>query len=802
MVMISKEIPETMISTDLKIAFRNIKRNKVTSTISILGLGIGLASIILLLALIIYETSFDKFIPGYQNVYRATLDQRSYTPFPLGENLKKDFPAVKDFFRINQLSDFELRNAKDELVKERFFAFADPSIFKILGIKMIAGNPASSISEVCISESMAKKYFGETSPIGSILKIKFVSKFTPLTVTGVYKDFPSNSTLFSEFITDIKLTPKMFSEVMQNNWGEYGNYIQDYLTWDNPAFYTYVALDKNADKKVLISEMQKYTELLKHDETKKIKFNLQPVSDIYLNYGGVVSGYEFARIGNNSQLKYYWSIALLILLISVTNYIFLTRASTTDRLKEIGARKVLGASHHNIRRQIILESTLITLLSLIPVSLVIDPGISFINSTLNRNLSKDVFFNPVMWVTLIFIVLFIGIVSGLSIGYKVAKIPSTTLLKGRTSEKMSTGIWDYSFLVFHFSLYIILVVTVLIITKQINYSLTNNKGLNPKNILISQLNSNGLKSSFQSICAEMEKVPGVEKVAGASDIPPMDYFIPISLAAMPGDDKPMKLDGVMIGEGMTNLLSIELIQGSDFSTWNSAPQLLFNESAAKKYNIKSGDLVQGLHVQGIVRDFSAHTFHTQIQPMVLVQQNPLKMRQIAIKTNGTNDKAIIKKLGELYNQIDPNEIFETRQLTDLITDFYSDDKNEAKLVEAFSFLAAILAIMGLFGIALISIARKTKQIGLRKVNGATVFEILYLLNKGFIKWVLISILIGIPASYYIAVSWQAKFAYKTGIVSWVFILAGLSAILIAIITVSGQSWRAATRNPVEALRYE
>jgi putative ABC transport system permease protein len=791
-----------MISTDLKIAVRNIKRNIVTSTISILGLGIGLASIILLLALIIYETSFDKFIPDYQNVYRATLDQRSYTPYPLGEEMKKDFPVVKDFFRINQYSDFELRNTKDELVKERFLAFADQSIFKILGIKMISGTPANSISEVAISESMAKKYFGTSSPLGAVLKIKFVTQFTPLTITGVYKTFPSNSTLFPEFIADIKLTPKMFTEVMQNRWGEYGNYITDYLTWNNPSFYTYMVLDKNADKKVLISEMQKYIELLKHDETKKIKFSLQPVSDIYLNYGGVVSGYEFARIGNNSQLKYYWLIAMLILLISVTNYIFLTRASTTDRLKEIGARKVLGASHNNIRRQIILESTLITLMSLIPVSFVVDPGISFINSTLNRNLSKDVFLNPVMWMFLIFIVLFIGVVSVLSIGNKVAKIPSTTLLKGRTSEKTKTGIWDYSFLVFHFSLYIVLVVTVLIITMQINYSLTTNKGLNPKNIIISELNSNGLKSSFQSICSEMEKVPGVEKVAGASDIPPMDYFNPVSLAAMSGDEKPMKLDGIMIGEGITDLLSLELIEGTSFTTWNSIPQLLFNESAAKKYNIKAGDLVQGLHVQGIVRDFSAHSFHTQIQPMVLVQQNPLKMRQLAIKTTGKNDKAIVNKLGELYKQIDPNEIFETRNLTDLIADFYADDKNEAKLVEAFSFLAAVLAIMGLFGIALISIARKTKQIGLRKVNGATVFEILYLLNKGFIKWVLISILIGVPASYYIAISWQAKFAYKTGIVSWVFVLASLSAILIAILTVSGQSWRAATRNPIEALRYE
>ncbi len=791
-----------MISTDLKIAMRNIKRNKVTSTISILGLGIGLASIILLLALIIHEKSFDKFIPDYQDVYRVTLGQRSYTQYPLGEEMKKDFPEVKDFFRINQLSDFELRNVKDELVRERFFAFADPSIFKILGIKMIAGNPAGSITEVAISKSMAKKYFGNTTPLGAILKIKFATDFTPLTVTGIYQDFPANSTLFPEFISDIKLTQKMFTDVMRNRWGEYGNYITNYLTWENTAFYTYVLLDKNTNKNALVSKMEKYPELMKYESMRKLKFNLQPQGDVYLNAGGISAGYEFTRIGNNSQIKYYWAISLLILIISVTNYIFLTRASTSDRLREIGARKVLGASHNDIRTQIIFESTLITLLSLIPASFVIDPGISFINSTLGRNLNKDVFFNPLIWMLLISVVLFIGIVSGLSIGHRVARIPSTMLLKGKTTEKTRKGIWDYSFLVFHFSLYIILVVSVFIITRQINYSLTNNKGLNPKNVLIGQLNSNELQAGFQSICNEMRKVPGVEKVAGASDIPPMDYFSPISLAAMPGDEKPMKFDGILIGEGMTDLLDIEVIEGSSIGAWNSTPQLLFNESAAKQFNIKAGDQVQGLHVQGIVRDFSAHSFHTQIQPMVLVQQNPLKMRQIAIKTDGTNDKAIIKKLGELYSQIDPNEIFEARKLTDLITDFYAADKNEANLIEAFSVLAAVLAIMGLFGIALISISRKTKEIGLRKVNGATVFEILYLVNKGFIKWVFVSILIGIPASYYLVLSWQTRFAYKTAIVSWVFILAGLSAILIALLTVSGQSWRASTRNPVEALRYE
>lgn len=790
-----------MISTDFKIAIRNIKHNGLTSAISIIGLGIGLASIILLMALIVHETSFDKFIPNHQNVYRATFGQQCVTQYPLAEEMKKDFPEVLDYFRIDQISDFELRNDRNELLKEHDFAFSDPSIFRILGIKIITGKPASSITEVAISEKMAKKYFGKMSPLGAILKVKFVSNFKDLLVTGVYEDFPSNSSLFPEFIADVKLTDKMLVEAELDSWGEYGTYYSTFLTWDASPFYTYLVLDKSADKTKLIEKMGRYNEFQKTERAKKMKYGLQPQSEVHLKSGGFLKDYRFFREGNSNQIKYYWSISFLILLISVTNYIFLTRASTSGRLREIGTRKALGASHNNISRQIIIESTLVTILSLIPASFLIDPGISLINSTLNKTLSREVFFSPVMFMILISVVLFTGIVSGLSIGHRVSRIPATMLLTGKSSEKSRSGSWNYSFLVFHFSLYIILAVSVITVVKQISYSQANIKGINPKNVLVSQLNSALLKSNFNTISAEMENFPGVEKVSGSTDIPPMNYFLPISLQPSP-DAETVRFDGLFMGEGLIELLGLEVIEGSSFGKWHPAPELMFNESAAKKFDIKAGGLFMGMHVQGIVRDFNAHSLHTLIQPMVILQQNPLKMRQIAIKTDGTNDDVIIKKLGEVYNQIDPNQIFEVKQLTNLISDFYSQDKNQGKLIMAFSFLAAVLAVMGLFGIALICISRKTKEIGLRKVNGATVSEILYLINKGFMRWVLISMLIGIPVSYYIVSSWQTRFAYKTGLGWWIFALAGISAILIAILTVSWQSWSAATKNPIKALRYE
>lgn len=790
-----------MIATFLRTALRNLLRNKVQSSISILGLGIGLGSIILLMALIVHEKSFDKFIPDYKNVYRVISGQSYNTAFPLADEMKKDFPEVKDFFRMCQAYNVAVGKVKNEMVFVNTFAFSDTSFYKIHGTKLIAGRAAKTVGEVAISEKTALRYFGNINPVGDILLVKLNPyEILSLTVSGIYSELPPNSSLFPEFIANIMLTEKLFVN-FKTQLGEYGAHVSTALSWDNASFFSYVVLDKNADKKALASKMGKYREILKDEKARKETYSLQPVSEIYLKSSELTGGYTALRRGNSNELKYYWAISLLILLISVTNYIFLTKASTTDRLHELGTRKVLGASQNTLRKQILLESVLVTILSLIPATFVIDSGINFINSTLNQTLSNKIFTYPVMWLLLISVVIFTGTLSGSLIGFKVSRAPSLLLLTGKTSEKSRSGRWDFSFLVFHFCIYTILVVSVLTVSKQIKYSITEIKGLNPKNILVSSLNSPKLQSGFTTICNEMERIPGVVKVAGSSFIPPFSFKLPLTLATQEGDK--MSFDGLIMGEGMTELLGIEVIDGSSFGRYQpSSVEAIFNESSAKKYNLKAGDIYLGTHVKGIVKDFHSHSFHTAIQPMAIIQQNPDKLGLVAIKTDGTNDQMIKDKLREVFKEIDPDEIFVVRYLTDTVNNFYTGERNQAKIIGAFSLLAMVLAIMGLFGIALISIARKTKEIGLRKVNGATVFEVIYLLNKGFVVWVLLSLIFSIPLSFYVMTVWQSRFAYKAEINWWVFALAAVSAVLIAVLTVSWQSWSAATRNPVESLRYE
>jgi putative ABC transport system permease protein len=790
-----------MIVKDFRIAVRNIIHNRIQSAISILGLGIGLGSMILLMALIVHEESFDKFIPDYQNVYKVIFGSNGFAQYPLAEEMKKDFPEVKDFFRINQANIVQVRNIKrNENGRNQEFAFSDSSIFRILGIKFIAGTPAKSFTEVAISEKMARKYFGSTSVLGEILRVKLNNEFIDLSVSGIYKDFPANATLYPDFLATIKLSEKLFG-IFSTRLGEYGSGISVKLNWSLRAFYTYLVLDKNADKKALVSKMQKYREMIADDNTRKLEYDLQPVSDIYLKSDRYLEGFQFFRAGNLTELKYYWAISFLILLISVTNYIFLTRAATFDRLHEMGTRKVMGASPKKLRRQIVLESNLITLLSLIPASFVIDYGMSLINATLNKTLTNEIFSNPVMWLLLFSVVIFTGTVSGLIIGYKISRVPPVVLLSGKSSEKSQSGKWDYAFLIFHFTVYIILVVSVITVNRQVKYVTTSVKGINPNNIIISELNSPVLQSGFNSICNEMQKIPGVIKVAGSSFIPFYTDYIAQGLKNPAGEI--LKFELLIMGEGMTDMLNIEVIEGEPFSTFKPDEwEALFNETAAKLYNIKTGDNYLGLKVRGIVRDFHSHSLYTPIEPLLILQQSPVKMGLLAIKTDGTNDKVVVKRLGELYQQIAPDEIFYVKYLSEQIKEWYSHEENQARIMGAFSILATALAIMGLFGIALISITRKTKEIGLRKVNGASITEVIFLLNKDFVRWVMVSLFIGIPVSFYLLSFWQNRFAYKAELSWWIFALAGFSAILVAVLTVSWQSFKAATRNPVEALRYE
>lgn len=788
-----------MFTSDLKSAVRIILRNRITSAISIIGLGIGLGCIIILLALIIHEKSFDRFIPGYKNIYRITMGNIGLTPFPLAETMSREFPEVRGYFRYYRALEVHRRTSQNEIERENGFGFADSSIYRILGIRLISGVPATSPSEVTISKSAALKQFGDISPLGMVIHIEFGNGFAPLTVCGVYNDFPSSSTISPSFIADIRISEKMFSQ-FERSLGDFGNINRSTLDWSRPEFLSYIVLAENSDPAAVASKMEKYKEFIVTENKSELPYRLQPVSELYLGSAGI-SGNQFLRQGNPRELLYYEVISVIILFISLSNYILLTRAGFAERIMNLGARKAFGASNGKIKRLIILESNLIVLLSLLPATFIIEYGIELVNKTLNKNLSPDIFLDPLLIILVLAVVIFTGTLTGWLIGLYYSRITALDLITGKKNNSSPKGRWNYSFLVLHFTIFIVFVSLLIGVSKQIKYSKTSFKGIKPENIIVSSFTSENLVKSYNTIKNEIERVPGAIAVAGGTIIPPFGNFLPITLATTTGDK--VRFDGFIIGEGMAELLGLELVDGSSFGAYKEGiPEVLINEAAAMKHNVKAGENLLAFKVKGVIKDFNAHSLHYEIQPMVILQQNPDKMSLIAIKTNGLNDAAVIQRLRDLYKQIAPDEIFESEYITDWIESFYSRESDQAGIIGAFAVLAAILAAMGLFGISMISIAKRRKEIGLRKVNGAAIREVLLMVNADFLKWVIVAFALSVPLSYFLLDKWLERFAYRTGLSWWIFASAGFLAVLIAIITVSWQSISAAVRNPVESIRYE
>ena len=785
--------------TNLKIAFRNILKNKVESLISILGLGIGLGCIMILGVLLIHEHSFDKFIPNYQTAYRLIDDTNPRLPYPMASAVKNNIPEINDFFRFSQTGQVQIKNADNRIIAEDFFAFADNNIYTLLGIKFKYGVPAVSNTEIAISENMAKKYFGIKNATGSTLLVKLKDDFLTLNVCGVYNNFPGNSTLHPEFIANIDLSGEVFG-LSQRMFGDYGSTQYDFKNWDNHYFYSYIFLNPQANPDKVSAKIKNYLVSVDAEKFGERSYHLQPVEDIYLQSNDL-SGNIYSRVGDANELRYYVAIAFVILCIAVINYVFLTKAKILNRLTEMGAKKALGASNVTIQKQVLLESNLISILSIVPAIVIVILGIPFVNSTLGKTVGREVFGMWQTWGMLLAIILLTGTISGLFIGNTISRASVVVLLTGKLNRKRKKYSLNHSFLSFHFAIFIILIVSVFTFKKQINYGLTNFKAIDPKNILICELNTPELQKQIEVLRNELDKNPNVIKTAGSSFIPPFNAFLPVNLRTK---DETVRFDGLIMGRGMIDLLGMQVIDGKSFDEFQSENRtnIIINESAALEYNLKAGELLNGFTIRGIVKDFSAHSMHTLIQPMVILQQHPDKMRLLAIKTNGLKDSEIIKETEKLVRQISPKSTVQITHLTDQINQFYSREQNQAKLITAFSLLAISLAIMGLFGIVLITISKRTKEIGIRKVNGARASEVVQMLNKDFLKWVFAAFIVATPVSWYFMHRWLGNFAYQTGLSWWIFAVAGGLALIIALLTVSFQSYKAAVRNPVEALRYE
>lgn len=790
-----------MISYYLKQSIRQLASRKLTTLIQIIGLGIGLGSVILMVTFILHEYSFDKYHRNSGNIYRVVYEKDCSTPYVMGELFGEEIPGISQTFRIYSLWNMTIKH-NEEFIKEDNFILADSAMFSSLDIPLLAGNKRllyQNTTDVVISDKAAIKYFDDSDPVGQPLEISVSGKYVLCNISGVFKSFPSNSSIQADFLGNIKLTEiASADQTLRFSSGEIADKPLD--KWEQKGYLTFLVLSNNRNVKEVEKQATRLCQKYDKDNNQK-QIYLQPLTAMYFNSEDL-SNYAPLTISNHTSIRIFEGIAILILLVAWFNYLLLSNAETRARVKGIACRKIIGATSLQIAQSTYVQSLLTVILSLLPALLFTSLLVPLFNQLFDKNIDLQLLLKPGYLAVFIGVAIITGLAGGTYVSlYTMRLIPVDLFRNAFGRKSLQSGLPSGSILVFQFTVFIVLVGSAILIGKQVRFSESKSPGFNSKDVLVFKLNNQELRDKVNVIKSELEANPHVKNVAISAFTPPSTGFIKLAI----GEDKnsePIKEEALFIGSNLIELLEIPVVEGSSFGEGGEHNgELVLNEMAAEKYRVKAGDQLGGFKIRGILKDFHVHSVHRAIAPLFMLKMNDEGCYELTVRSDG-NDKAVIDNVRKIWSEILPTALFEYELLDDRITSFYDKEKKQVKTISFFSSLAIFLSAMGLFGFVSITLLRRTKEIGIRKVNGAKVIEVLAMLNRDFVKWVIVSFLLACPVIWFAMNKWLQNFAYRTEISWWVFGAAGTVAVTVAIATISWLSWRTATRNPVEALRYE
>ncbi|QGY44664.1 FtsX-like permease family protein [Maribellus comscasis] len=813
-----------MIRNYFKIAWRNLRKNKVFSFINIFGLAIGMVACIIILQYVSFETSYDDFrkptlyrIADYSYINGTENSKRAQTAPALAPVIKREIPEVIDAARVVHtaplMSDPVMQSGEYSFHEEKIY-FADPSFLSVFSYQMTSGTIEQSLNEpntVVISESMKQKYFsGKEALDKSLIFHEGERGSVVLNVTGVFKDIPENSHLHTDFLVSFSSLPWNLDENW--DWGNFYNYVE-ILPGTDPSI---VKNKINAVQEKYRGEI--FAEWRKGGYTRELY--LQPIQDIHLD-----SHLEAEAESNGSRriVEILSVVALFVLAIAWINYINLTTAKSVERAKEIGVRKISGSNRKQLSAQFLTESFLTNSIATLLAFIII----RFLEPSLHK--LTNINFNPELntEITITLIALFLAgvVLSGLYPTFVLSSFNPLQVLKKNLNGSGNGNQLRKGLVVFQFAASIILIVVTLTFKKQLNFMLNKNLGINLEKALI--VKGPGIKdSTYQDHLSyfkhEVTQIPSVKEVAVSSSIPGRELSWGRSFYQPDSPENRHGVNIVAVDEDFFDLYETSFVAGRNFSKENTSDRgaLIFNETAIHLLGFqKAGDAIQkniiweesenDLHskeIIGVIKDFNQESLQKEVGPIVFALKQylnaPWAGEYYSLKVNTEDYPKAMAQIKEKWNQAFPNSPFEYFFLDEFYNRQYQAESQFNLLFSVFSALAIFIASMGLFGLSYFTTTQKIKEIGIRKVNGARVSEILTMLNNNFLKWMAIAFVVSVPPAYYTMHKWLESFAYRTNLSWWIFALAGILALGIALLTVSWQSWRAATRNPVEALRYE
>jgi putative ABC transport system permease protein len=788
-----------MLKTYFKIAYRNLIRHKAYSIINISGLAIGMAASILILLWVQNELSYDRFHKNAEQIYRITCDASGFkaavNPAAMPAGLKAQMPEIKNTVRLSHLSTnlFEIGNRKFE--EKRVF-YVDDTFLQIFSYALVKGDPLTALKRVdgvLITQDMAKKYFGQEDAIGKVLR---KDNGGNVVVTGVLANIPANSDLQFDFILPMASIAKTNGDLKNN-------------VWDNFNFYSYVQLDKNfvptaASLSKFAQQMTRIYHKVQPDM--KIEFQLQPLTSIHLSQPLQV---DLPGHGNVQYVRIFFIVAILILVVACINFMNLATARSARRAKEIGLRKVAGAIRGQLIIQFLGESLLISFFALLLALALVWLFLPLFNNLADKKLAID-FLNGKLWLSLLGIALVTGLVSGSYPALFLSGFNPVKVLKGNMKSMGGNLLFRNGLVVTQFIVSILLLIGTVTIYNQLKFIKNRNPGFEKDNLLYMPMTGD-MWNKQRALKSELKQNPLTSNFAIISDLPTNLISGTLSVDWVGKDPRSqVVIPSMDVNEDFIQVFKMKILSGRGFSTSFKADSNNFvvNERMLGVMGLKTASAVgksltfQGTkgNIIGVVQDFNFKPIQQSIEPLVLRLNKYGGI--VIIRTVPKNIEATIKALAKISEQLNPAYPFKYDFLDQDLASMYKGEQQMGSIFNLFALLAIFISCLGLYGLSAFMAEQRTKEIGVRKVLGASVFNVVYLLSTGITRLILVAIAIAIPLSWYAVDSWLASFAYHISVGWVVFVVASLAALGIAWLTVSYESIKVAIVNPIKSLRTE
>jgi len=803
----------------LRVAYRNLWKDKGFSAINIVGLAAGLATCLLIALFVTDELSYDKYNEKAGSIYRIHSDLKLngagmnavVVPAPMGPALVKEYPQIEKYVRLIDNHDMLVKKG-DETIMEHHSVFADSSLFDVFTLPMVAGDPRTALTQpfsMVISESMAKKYFANANPIGKSL---LTSNTTSYKITGVIKDMPAQSHVHFNFIKAMTELPDSRGNAWLSN-----NYITYILTKPGTPQKSIDKALSETVKKYLAPQLEAMVHASLEDLGKKgghFSYFSMPLTKIHLHSN---LSFEWETNGNLQYVYIFIMVAVFILLIACVNFMNLSTARSAGRSKEVGVRKVLGSLRSNLVTQFLAESMLTTLIALILAAAMAALLLPWFNQLSDKDISLGLLSKPWLLPSLIVTGLLVGLLAGSYPAFYLSSFQPIQVLKGKLSTGFKNGWLRNSLVVFQFVTAIVLIVGTLVIRNQLNFIRNTKLGYNRDQVLTLQ-NTYSLWVHAVSFKNEVMKIPGVVQSTMTRDLPNAGnhningIFKDASLSS----SSSVIMETWYVDADFVPTLDIAMAKGRNFS-----PQMLtdtfavlINETAAKMLGYADplnqtmyrpqGDSLKAVayHIIGVVKDFHSGSLHDKIGPVLFHLAE--ERGAISFRINAKNIPAVIAQIEKKYHAVEKmaGQPFLYSFMDDDFNRLYKSDQRTGNLFISFAVLAIFIACLGLFGLVTYAAEQRIKEIGVRKVLGATVSNIVQLLSRDFLKLVAIATIIAVPFAWWVMHIWLQDFAYRTAISLWDFVIAAGLAAAITIATVCFRAISAARANPVKSLRSE